>query len=210
MSPAKCCCIICKSCMERSLSTRLLTCPASPNSIVRPILLDVYTVTTDHFVYSCYCDPIWHTLSKTFIAPLYILLLQKRHYFARVLIVCNVPIASYPGLPCLFCCSVCIQYNSRRQKNAKNREGLGTPVTWTRGGRGGAVPNYKYFYRLRTEDLSVMTATSFPARAILAAGHSSNSMPCMVCVGMLVCVDGSSLKPRMDQIGLTGKKFRDA
>ena len=48
---------------------------------------------SDHFVYSCYCDPLssnrpnWHTLSKTFIAPLsfkLVLLLQKRYYFARV------------------------------------------------------------------------------------------------------------------------------
>ena len=49
---------------------------------------------SDHFVYSCYCDPLssnrlkWHTLSKTFIAPLsfkLVLLLQKRYYFVRVL-----------------------------------------------------------------------------------------------------------------------------
>ena len=35
-----------------------------------------------------------------------------------------------------FCSLVCVQYNTRKRKSAKNGEGLGTPITWmTSGGR---------------------------------------------------------------------------
>ena len=57
-------------------------------------------------------------------------------------------LASFPGLP-RFRSSVCVQYNTRRQKSARNGEGLGTLITgMTSGGRevdvGRAVPDYKY------------------------------------------------------------------
>ena len=39
-----------------------------------------------------------------------------------------------PRPPLFFCSSVCIQYNTRKQKSAKNGEGLGTPITWMMSG----------------------------------------------------------------------------
>jgi len=61
-----------------------------------------------------------------------------------------------PRPPLFFCFSVCVQYNTRKRKSAKNAEGLGAPimwmtsggrevdVRWTWGGSRGAVPDYKY------------------------------------------------------------------
>ena len=37
-------------------------------------------------------------------------------------------VASFPGLPC-FSSSVCVQYNTWKQKSAKNGEGLGSFIT---------------------------------------------------------------------------------
>ena len=41
----------------------------------------------------------------------------------------NLHVASFPGLP-RFCSSVCTQYNTRKQKSAKNGEGLVSSITW--------------------------------------------------------------------------------
>ena len=50
-------------------------------------------------------------------------------------------IASFPGLPC-FSSSVCVQYNARKRKSAKNGEGLVSFITWvTSGGHDGGRDN---------------------------------------------------------------------
>ena len=60
-------------------------------------------------------------------------------------------IASFPGLP-HFHSSVCVQYNARKRKSAKNREGLGNTyhvneIRWTQGGRrGGGVRSHEITY----------------------------------------------------------------
>ena len=50
-------------------------------------------------------------------------LLQKLHFTSFH----GAEVALFPGLP-FFCSSVCVQYNTRKRKSAKNGEGLGTLV----------------------------------------------------------------------------------
>ena len=103
MSPAKCCCVICKSCMERSPPTRLMTCPASPNGIVRPILLDVYNrplcLQLLIVILSAITDQV-HILCQKHFCLLNGLTVPKRDYLQGFwLYIRDVSIALYPGLP---------------------------------------------------------------------------------------------------------------
>ena len=68
---------------------------------------------------------------------------STRTHVPIILLLMLTELSLVPRPPCFFSSLVCVQYNTRKRKSAKNREGLGIPITWmTSGGRrGGEGPH---------------------------------------------------------------------
>ena len=87
---------------------------------------------------TCKClTPSWRALNSFRSNPRHSRRMEWR-MDNRKMVCCVISIASFPGLP-RFCSSVCIQYDTRKRKSGKNREGLGTlnhvnDVRWTQSG----------------------------------------------------------------------------